>query len=92
MLEFLEKPGVLIVLIIALLVFGQKRLPDAARSLGRSLRILKAETKGLRDDDAQPAPAVQVTQLPPATPQTDLAAGQAPTAPPASQQAPPASS
>jgi len=28
-----------------------KRLPDAARSLGRSLRIMKAETKGLIDDD-----------------------------------------
>jgi sec-independent protein translocase protein TatA len=32
-------------------LFGAKRLPDAARSLGRSLRIIKAETKGLVDDD-----------------------------------------
>ncbi|WP_433088613.1 twin-arginine translocase TatA/TatE family subunit [Dactylosporangium sp. CA-052675] len=29
-----------------------KRLPDAARSLGRSMRIIKAETKGLADEDA----------------------------------------
>ena len=36
-------------------VFGSKRLPDSARSLGRSLRILKAETKGLRTDDDPPA-------------------------------------
>ena len=42
---------VLIVLVIMVL-FGAKRLPDASRSLGRSLRIFKAETKGLRDDDA----------------------------------------
>ncbi len=41
---------VLIVLVIMVL-FGAKRLPDAARSLGRSLRIIKAETKGLVDDD-----------------------------------------
>jgi sec-independent protein translocase protein TatA len=42
-----------IIIIVALLVllFGAKRLPDAARSLGRSLRIIKAETKGLIDDD-----------------------------------------
>jgi sec-independent protein translocase protein TatA len=31
------------------LLFGAKRLPDAARGLGRSLRIFKAETKGLAD-------------------------------------------
>lgn len=42
---------VLVVLVIMVL-FGAKRLPDASRSLGRSLRIFKAETKGLRDDDA----------------------------------------
>ena len=41
---------VLVVLVIMVL-FGAKRLPEASRSLGRSLRIFKAETKGLRDDD-----------------------------------------
>ena len=41
----------LIVLAVLLLLFGAKRLPDTARGLGRSLRILKAETKGMRDDD-----------------------------------------
>jgi sec-independent protein translocase protein TatA len=45
------RPGVLIVLIVVLiLLFGAKRLPDAARSLGRSLRIIKAETRGLADE------------------------------------------
>ena len=48
----LMRPGVLIVLIVVLiLLFGAKRLPDAARSLGRSLRIIKAETRGLADED-----------------------------------------
>ena len=42
----------ILVLLVIVLVFGAKRLPDSARSLGRSMRILKAETKGLRDDDA----------------------------------------
>jgi len=40
---------VLLVAVIVLL-FGAKRLPDAARGVGRSLRIFKAETKGLTDD------------------------------------------
>lgn len=41
-----------IILVVAVLVllFGAKKLPDAARSLGRSMRILKAETKGLTED------------------------------------------
>jgi sec-independent protein translocase protein TatA len=43
---------IILILLVILLLFGAKRLPDAARGLGRSLRIFKAETKGLRDDDA----------------------------------------
>ncbi|MEV6815008.1 Sec-independent protein translocase TatA [Micromonospora craterilacus] len=46
------KPWHIAVLVVVLiLLFGAKRLPDAARSLGRSLRIIKAETKSLADDD-----------------------------------------
>jgi len=41
-----------IFVVVLVLLFGAKRLPDAARSLGRSLRIIKAETKGLVDDDS----------------------------------------
>jgi sec-independent protein translocase protein TatA len=55
----LGKPEILILLIVVLVLFGAKRLPGAARSLGQSLRIFKAETKGLRSDDeaaATPAP------------------------------------
>ena len=42
----------LIIVALVVLLFGAKRLPDAARGLGRSLRIFKAETKGMHDDDA----------------------------------------
>jgi sec-independent protein translocase protein TatA len=46
------RPWHIIVLVVVLiLLFGAKRLPDAARALGRSLRIIKAETRGLADDD-----------------------------------------
>lgn len=44
---------VLIVLVI-LLLFGAKKLPELARGSGRALRIFKAETKGLIDDDDDP--------------------------------------
>ena len=42
-----------VLVVVLILLFGAKRLPDAARGLGRSLRIIKAETKGLADDDVQ---------------------------------------
>ncbi|MEZ7851413.1 MAG: Sec-independent protein translocase subunit TatA [Candidatus Nanopelagicales bacterium] len=42
----------IIIVALILLLFGAKRLPDAARGLGRSLRIFKAETKGLTGSDS----------------------------------------
>ncbi len=54
------------VIIIALVVlFGAKRLPDAARSIGRSMRILKAETRGLHEDDVQAKAEAQQTSRQP---------------------------
>jgi sec-independent protein translocase protein TatA len=47
---------IIIILALLLLLFGAKRLPDAARGLGRSMRIFKAETRGLRDDDDDDRP------------------------------------
>jgi sec-independent protein translocase protein TatA len=45
-------PELLIVAVIAMMLFGSKKMPDVARSLGRSMRIVKAELKGLKEDDA----------------------------------------
>lgn len=50
----LERPTAWIVLaVVALALFGYKRLPDASRSLGRSLRIFKSEMKGMSTDDEE---------------------------------------
>ena len=46
----------LIILGIVILLFGATKLPDLARGSGRSLRIFKAETKGLAGDATTPAP------------------------------------
>jgi sec-independent protein translocase protein TatA len=58
---------ILILLVIALLLFGAKKLPDLARSLGRSARILKAESKGLvenEDEQKQQQEQEQARQQP----------------------------
>jgi sec-independent protein translocase protein TatA len=49
----------LILILLVVLLFGARRLPDAARGLGRSLRIFKAETKGLTESDKTDPPAVE---------------------------------
>jgi len=59
----------IILIIVGFLLFGAKKMPDAARGLGRSLRIFKAETKGLAGDDEhpqyqQPAQPAQQPQIP----------------------------
>jgi len=40
-----------ILLVVVLLLFGAKRLPEMARSLGRSARVLRSELKGMGTDD-----------------------------------------
>jgi sec-independent protein translocase protein TatA len=52
------QPWHLIILVIAVvLLFGAKRLPDAARSVGKSMKIFKAETKDLMGDKDKDAHA-----------------------------------
>ena len=41
----------MLIVLVILLLFGAKKLPELARGSGRALRIFKAETKGLIDDD-----------------------------------------
>jgi sec-independent protein translocase protein TatA len=69
-----------VLVIVLILLFGAKRLPDAARSLGRSLRIIKAETRGLAADDVQ-AKAEAQSGYTPMSPQVD----DRPSAPPPAQ-------
>ena len=51
MFRSIGAPEIILILLALILLFGAKKLPETARGLGRSLRIFKAETKGLRDDD-----------------------------------------
>ena len=48
-----------LIILAILLLFGYKKLPDASRSLGRSLRIFKGEMKGMKDDDVRTKDAAQ---------------------------------
>ena len=48
---------ILIIALVILVLFGSKKLPSAARSLGQSMRILKKEVHGLHEDEPEPRPA-----------------------------------
>ena len=55
-------PGHLaIIAVLVIVLFGAKRLPDAARSLGKSLRIFKSEVRELQSDNKPEASATQAT-------------------------------
>jgi sec-independent protein translocase protein TatA len=71
---------ILIVAIVIIVLFGSRKLPDAARSLGKSMRILKTEVQGLHEDSE-----TQTTYTAPAT--TAAPAQIAPTAAPVDHQA-----
>ena len=49
-----QTQSLLILALVAIILFGAKRLPDSARSLGRSLRIFKSEIKELNKDEKKP--------------------------------------
>ena len=46
---------ILIVAVVLIVLFGSKKLPVAARSLGRSMRILKSEVSGLQTTTTKPS-------------------------------------
>lgn len=75
--EFVILVGILV------LLFGAKKLPDMARSIGQSARVFKGEMKGMKSDDAAAKPAEQPPAAPPAP-------AQLPPATPAAQATPPA--
>jgi sec-independent protein translocase protein TatA len=51
MLAGIGPPEIILIILVLVLLFGAKKLPELARGSGRALRIFKAETKGLMDDD-----------------------------------------
>jgi sec-independent protein translocase protein TatA len=89
-------PEILIIAVVILVLFGSKKLPDAARSLGRSMRILKSEVKGMHDEDSTPAAQSSAAQSSAGQPPAQLPAAQpsaqpvspAPVAPVVAQPAP----
>jgi sec-independent protein translocase protein TatA len=49
----LGAPEIILIVLAILLLFGYKKLPDASRAIGRSMRIFKGEMKGMKDDDVR---------------------------------------
>ena len=58
---------ILIVALVIIVLFGSRKLPQAARSLGQSMRILKTEVQGLHEDEPA-SPATQAGEAAPAAP------------------------
>jgi sec-independent protein translocase protein TatA len=55
----------LLVILVLVVLFGAKKLPEAARGLGRSARILKSEVSGLHEDEAtksEPKPEAKTSE------------------------------
>ncbi len=77
---------IIIVLVVALLVFGPKRLPQMGRSLGRGVREFRKAADELKDSFSPGDDATRVTPPPPpsAAPTPSDAAEEAPPPPPAS--------
>ncbi|GAA2150839.1 hypothetical protein GCM10009844_32270 [Nocardioides koreensis] len=73
----LGTPELLIILAVIILLFGAAKLPELARGSGRALRIFKAETKGLMDDDDNTAGATPEQREIEARQQAELDARQA---------------
>lgn len=49
-MNLVQPSHILLVLLVFIVLFGAKRLPDSARSLGRSLRIFKSEMNEMKND------------------------------------------
>jgi sec-independent protein translocase protein TatA len=90
-------PHLLIIAALIIILFGAKRLPDAARGIGKSMRIFRAETRGMHEEEAaangapqQAPPQLSAPFAPPQSyaqqPQQQYAQPQQQYAPPAPQQ------
>jgi sec-independent protein translocase protein TatA len=70
---------ILIVALVIIVLFGSKKLPSAARSLGQSMRILQKEVRGLHEDEpeSRAGPLRQRPRRPPRSPAGSRPAGPA---------------
>ncbi|MFI9806972.1 Sec-independent protein translocase subunit TatA [Streptomyces sp. NPDC052301] len=62
----LGAPEIILILVVIVLLFGAKKLPDMARSLGKSARILKSEAKAMKEEGNTSAQAPGSGEQPPA--------------------------
>ncbi len=51
MFQNIGVPGLILILVIALIVFGPSKLPEIGRAFGRTLKEFKSATKGISEDD-----------------------------------------
>ncbi len=58
-----------ILAVVVILLFGAKKLPDAARSLGKSMRIFKSELREMQTENKTQAPSIETPATPAANPQ-----------------------
>ncbi|MER6441559.1 Sec-independent protein translocase subunit TatA [Streptomyces sp. NPDC001185] len=57
MIGRLGAPEIILILVVVFLLFGAKKLPDMARSLGKSARILKSEANAMKEEHRTSASA-----------------------------------
>ena len=60
----LEPWHLIVVAIVVIVLFGSKKLPEAARGLGKSMRILKSEAKAMKSDDTPAGGTTTATPTP----------------------------
>jgi sec-independent protein translocase protein TatA len=53
-----------ILAVVVILLFGAKKLPDAARSLGKSMRIFKSEMREMQTEGKSDAPSIETPAAP----------------------------
>ncbi|MFE3085290.1 Sec-independent protein translocase subunit TatA [Streptomyces albidoflavus] len=73
MIGNLKPLEILLIVVVILLLFGAKKLPDMARSLGKSARILKSEAKAMKKDGSQEGQAESAAAPDAQTPQSTTA-------------------
>ncbi|MFF5301175.1 Sec-independent protein translocase subunit TatA [Streptomyces sp. NPDC013161] len=69
----LEPWHLLVVAIMVILLFGSKKLPEAARGLGKSMRILKSEAKAMKEESNVTEPAATYQAAEPAVAESAVA-------------------